>query len=176
MDYGQARQPRNEMQPLTTRGAAATPSKQRRGAQRTRMRCDAAASRCTRQAGTERCGSGTKAAHKHPMPVVEGSVLMAFRPQAPRSTCCGRAYSALALTKTAVLVWLHVSTPMLAAAVLPTHTNNIPRTLLVSGILCAVAAAAAAADKFVTIQAILVICVTFRYGLIGSSMMIFFKL
>ena len=93
------------------------------------------------------------------MPLVEGSVLMAFRPQAPRSTCWGRLYSALALTKTAVLVWLHVSTPMLAAAVLPTYTNNIPRTLLVLGILCAVAAAAAAAHKVVTIQPTLVMCV-----------------
>ena len=117
--------------------------------------------------------SGAKAAHNHPMPVVEGSMLMAFRPRARRSTCCGRVYSALALTKTAVLVWLHVSTPMLAAAVLPTYTNNIPRTLLVSCILCAVVAAA---DKVVTIQPILGMCVTFRYVLIGSSMMNCFKL
>ena len=77
----------------------AAPSKKRRGAQPSRMRCDAAASRCPRHAGTGRCRSGTKAAHKHPMPVVESSVLMAVRPQAPRSTYCGRVYSALALIK-----------------------------------------------------------------------------
>ena len=60
---------------------------------------------------------------------------------------------------------------MLGAAVLPTYTNNIPRTLLVFGALCA----AAAADKIVTIQPILVVCATFRYTLIGLSMKIFFQ-
>ena len=50
---------------------------------------------------------------------------------------------------------------MFAAAVLPTYTNGIPRTLLVLGIPCAVAAA----DKLVPIQPILVM--TFRYVLIG---------
>ncbi|MEP2389032.1 hypothetical protein [Hyphomonas sp.] len=71
-----------------------------------------------------------------------------------------------------MLVWLHVSTPMLAAAVLPTYTHYIPCTLLVLGIMCAVAAAA---DKVVTFQPILVMCVTFRYVLIGLSMMEFFQ-
>ena len=133
MGDGQERKPRNEMQPLTRRGAVATPSEERRGAQPTRMRCDAAAPRCPRHAWTDRCRSGTNAAHKHPRPVVEGSVLMVFRPQAPRSTCCGRVYSALALMKTAVLVWQHVSTPMLAAAVLPTYTNNTSYTSYPAG-------------------------------------------
>ena len=60
MGHGQERQPRNEMQPVTRRGAVAAQSEERRSAQPTRMRCDAAASRCPRHAGAGRCRSGTK--------------------------------------------------------------------------------------------------------------------
>lgn len=74
------------------------------------------------------------------------------------------------------MVRLHVSTPMHAAVVLPTHVNiYITCTQLVLGIMCAVAAAAAAVDQVVTLEPMLVMCVTFRY-ILGGLSMIFFKL
>ena len=45
----------------------ATLSKERRDTQSTKTLCDAAAARCARHTGIERCRSGTNTAHLHPM-------------------------------------------------------------------------------------------------------------
>ena len=196
MGHGQERQPRNETQPLTRGGAVATPSKRaagraahedagRRGglemseACRDRALQERDKSRAQASDAELKSLDATKINSEMESSVSPGKKLRLAAEDVKTNAEEGRLQADKAAAS--VLVRLHVSTPVLAAAVLPTYTNNIlvPRTLLVLGILCAVAAAAAAAavaDKVVTIQPIFVMCVTFRYVLIGVSMMIFFKL
>ena len=60
MSRGQGKPASKQMQAFTRPGPVATPPTERRGAQPTRVRCGAAASRRPSDAGTERCRSGTK--------------------------------------------------------------------------------------------------------------------